>query len=343
MKKVLLLTMMALFAVTVLLTNCSQTTVSSAKIYMNQSEYDQAIAQCEIAIEQKPNNPEAYFIMGQAYGFKRMYREMNDAFVKSLELSNKYASNIEEERVKYWTDLTNSGVASLNQNRVTDAIEQFSMAIVLVPEELVPYKNLAYSYIRDRKDSLAIQVYLDALEIDPTDLETKNFLGSVYYNTKNYDKAIEMLSEVVSNEDPTSDIYAQAVFSLAICYDVQGQSEKAIETYQSALDVAPDDKALLFNMGRLLAQQQNYEQAIEYFRKVLDQAPDDVETLISIGYSYNQLEKFQEAIPHLEKAVELDPNNANAWTNLGISYIRTEQGEKGNAAFEKAKEIQNIP
>ncbi|MBN2031192.1 tetratricopeptide repeat protein [bacterium] len=341
MKKVLLLTMMASLATILLLTSCSQTTVSSAKIYMNQFEYDQAIEQCELAIEQKPDNPEAYFIMGRAYGFKKMYREMNDAFIKSLELSNKYASDIREDRQKHWTDLQNAGVTSLKQNRISDAIEEFSMAIELVPEETVPYKNLALAYIQNRNDSLATQTYEKILEIDPEDLESKGILGALYYRNRDYNNAIAHLEQVVNNADPTSSAYSQAVFNLALAYDMTEQSDKALETYKNALEVNPDEQNLLFNMGRLYIVQQDYENAIVYLKRVLEQNPDDLEANRTIGSCYNLLNKFEEAIPYLEKAVELDPNDANAWNQMGIAYIRTGQGEKGQAAFDKVLELQN--
>ena len=341
MKKVLLLTMMASLATILLLTSCSQTTVSSAKIYMNQSEYDQAIEQCELAIEQKPDNPEAYFIMGQAYGFKKMYREMNDAYIKSLELSNKYASDIREERQRHWMDLQNAGVTSLKQNRLSDAIAQLTMAIELVPDETVPYKNLAYAYIQDRNDSLAIQTYQKILELDPEDLESKGFLGALYIHNRDYDNAILYLEQVVNNADPTSAAYSQAVFNLALAYDMTEQSDKALETYKSALEVNPDEKDLLFNMGRLYIMQQDYENAIVYLKRVLEQDPDDFEANATVGQCLNLLNKFEEAIPYLEKAVELNSNNPNAWNQLGIAYIRTGQGEKGQAAFDKVLELQN--
>ncbi|MCJ7812368.1 tetratricopeptide repeat protein, partial [bacterium] len=273
----------------------------------------------------------------------KMYHEMNEAFIKSLEFSNKYASQIEKQRLEHWTNFINSGVIALRQNRVNEAIEQFQIAIELVPDRTVPYKNLAYAYVQNKNDSLAIETYLKVLEIDSTDLETKGYLGVLYLRKQDYEKAITYLEEVVTKSDPTSTVYSQAVSNLAICYDIKGQSDKAIEIYKKALEISPNDKDLLFNMARLHAQQKNYEQAIEYFQRVLEQAPDDVDAIVDIGYCYNQLEKFTEAIPYLEKAVELDPNNTSAWTNLGISYIRTEQGEKGNAAFKKVEELRNIP
>ena len=151
------------------------------------------------------------------------------------------------------------------------------------------------------------------LEIDPEDLETKGTLGALYFKNQDYDNAILYLEEVVNNADPTSTAYSQAVFNLALAYDITDQSDKALETYESALVANPDDKDLLYNMGRLYILQQDYENAAIYFKKVLEQDPEDFEANVNVGSSYNLMEQFEEAIPYLEKPVELNPNNANAW------------------------------
>ncbi len=343
MKKKLFFIFMVCLVGTVLLIHCAQTTVSSAKIYMDQKEYDQAIEQCKIAIEQKPNNTEAYYIMGQAYGFKQKYHEMNEAFIKSLEFSNKYASQIEKQRVECWTSLINSGVMALRQNQVNEAIEQFQLAIELLPDRTAPYKNLAIAYMQNQNDSLAIETYLKVLEIDSTELEIKGNLGILYLRSQDFEKAITYLEEVVAKSDPTSTAYSQAVSYLAICYDTTNQPDKALETYKAALAVSPSDKDLLYNLGRLYLYQEKYEEAVGYFLKVIEQAPDDVDAHINVGQGYIRIEKFSESIPYLEKAVELDPNSVNAWNLLGIAYIRIGQEEKGNAAFKKVEELSNIP
>ena len=113
MKKLLIIA--GLMLLVIMATGCQQTAVTSAKVYMQQSNYDKAIEQCKLAIQEIPNNPEAYFIMGEAYSAKRMYREMNEAFKKSLESSKKFELDIERTRDKNWRDLFNGGVGYVKQ------------------------------------------------------------------------------------------------------------------------------------------------------------------------------------------------------------------------------------
>jgi tetratricopeptide (TPR) repeat protein len=213
------------------------------------------------------------------------------------------------------------------------------LAILLIPEKVDAYKNLAFSYAQKDDQEAAIQTYHDALQVAPDDLEIKNFLGQLHYSTKKFDKAIEILSEVIEKADPSSETYSQALLSLAFSYDLTDQPDKAIAAYKSAIKASPDNTDLIFNLGRILMQQKDFDKAIENFQKVIDKKPEDFDALMSIGNCYLNMEKFEEAVPFYEKATEIKPDNIQAWNNLGVAYIRSDDEEKGKAAFDKVDSL----
>jgi tetratricopeptide (TPR) repeat protein len=338
MKKVWILVAAALLAAFVL-TGCQQTAVTAAKVYLQQKNYDAAIVQAKKAVEQVPNDAEAYFVLGQAYGFKGMYIEMNDAYTKSLENSQSHAADIERERANHWVNTFNAGVSSYRQDKLDEAIELFKIAIILQPKKTEGHKNLAFAYAQKGDFDTAIKTYEEGIEMDPNDLELKNYLGQLYYNMKKFDEAIEILSDVVQNSQPATDVYNQALLSLAFSYDMTNQAEKAIQTYTNAIENDPENTDLLFNMGRLQQQLEKYEEAITYFKQVIENNPNDFDSMISVGNCYLQLEKFTDSIPYFEKATELKPDSVQAWNNLGVAYFRSGQEEKGKEAFTKADQL----
>src|SRR4030042_3460793 len=307
-KYVLFAVLMAGFVL--IFSSCQQTAVTSAKVYMQQQNYDMAIEQAKMAVETVPTDPEAWYVLGQAYGMKRMVREMNDAFTSSLKQSPKFSEQIEQERLKHWIDSFNSGVSLIKQGDSKGSIEKFKLAIELMPDRVDGHKNLAYSYTHANNDSMAIETYKSAIQVAPDDLELKSFLGLLYYKTKKFDKAVEVLQEVVTKADPSTQEYSEALYNMAYSYDLMGQSDKAIQAYETALKVSPNDKDLIFNMGRLYFMQENYEKAVENFKRVVELSPDDADSYTNLGQSYLLLKQYQEAIPHFVKATELSPDNA---------------------------------
>jgi len=355
----------------ILFTTCQQSTVTSAKVYINEGNYDKAIEQCKLAIEQTPENPDAYYVLGQAYGSKKMYKEKNDAYNKSLELSNKYSAAIEKDKSKHWFTIFQEGVNFINQGNMEEAADKFKIAIELVPDMIDAYKNLAYTYTQMNDNSSAIETYIKAVKIDSTDLELQNFLGVLYYQNKDYNNAIKILKKILSKADPQTKIYQDALYNLAYSYDLNGEADKAIETYENALTSSPNDKDLMFNMGRLYFIQEKYDKAIESFQKVSELDPNDFDVQLNIGNAYiniaQDLDKkiralddkgkpilseaeiaektnlckdiFTKAIPYLERATQIKPDNWTAWNNLGVAYVRAGMIEKGKEAFEKAETL----
>ncbi len=328
-----------LLMVFVVFTGCQNTAVTSAKVYMQQNNYDKAIEQCKIAIDQNPKDAEAYFVLGKAYGTKGLYYEMKDAFDNSLAISNVRAFDINALKDRYWREIFNSGVSSYRRDKLDDAVAKFILAIKLIPDSISAYKNLGITYSQMGKDSLAVETYLEAIKIAPQDLKLKTILGALYYKNAEYEKSIDVLKKVVEAADPNSKEYADAMISMAFSYDFLGESEKAKETYLVALSKVPNNKDIVFNLGRLNFMQKNYEDAIENFQKVLEIDPEDFESYLNIGNAYLQLEKFEESIPFYQKAVELKPDNANAWNNLGVAYVRAGNTVKGKEAFDKAESL----
>ena len=109
----------------ILISGCASPQVTAAKVYIQQNNLDKAIERATLAVEQNPNDAEAYYVLGQAYGLKDQFREMNQAFDKSLEISPKYAVEIDDQKKKFWQNLFAKGVLSIKQNKLELALEQF--------------------------------------------------------------------------------------------------------------------------------------------------------------------------------------------------------------------------
>jgi tetratricopeptide (TPR) repeat protein len=341
MKKQMWLSLALLLALCVfaLFTGCQDTYTTSAKVYMQQNNYDKAIEQCLLAIDQIPNNAEAYYVLGQAYGQKGMYRELNDAFNKSLAISPIHEADVKYNKDKFYADLFNSGVAKIKEDKLDDAAKKFEIAIEILPKKMDGYKNLAFTYTKMGNDSMAIETYKKAIVLDSTDMELRTFMGILYYKAKKFEPCISTMSVVMEKANPKSKQYADALYYTAYSCDLLGKADEALGVYLKALEQSPNDVDLLFNLGRLHYMKNSYEKALEYFNRVLLTSPNDFEGNMNVGNCYLQLKKYQESLPYLEKAVEIKADNSQAWNNLAVSYINLGMKDKGKEAFDKAEAL----
>jgi protein O-GlcNAc transferase len=330
---------------------CQQTAVTSAKVYIQQGQYEKALEQCELAVKTNPKDPAAWFVMGQTQGLLGNYREMNNAFKKSLEISPIHQTEITQQRNKYYVDLFNSGAGAIKNNDYQKAKDNFILCTEMVPEKSEAFTNLALIYSLTNEDSLAILTYRQSIEKDPSNLEVQSTLGIVYYRNKMYDEAIKVLQGVVAKAEPGSDVYNKAIQNIAYSYDLKDEKDKAIEIYTDVLKSRPDDADTWFNLGRLYFMQgQNldkedpkraemFEKAIKAFKEVIRISPDDFDSNLNVAQAMLEMEKWTEAVPYYEKAVELNSRSQLAWNNLGVCYVRTGKMDEGKAAFEKAEAL----
>jgi tetratricopeptide (TPR) repeat protein len=308
---------------------------------MQQGIFDKAIEQCKLALSQNPNDADAYFYMGQAYGESANYKEMNEAFNQCLKIGTKYASQIEEYKNKYFTTLFNNGVSDIKQGNFEKAVQNYTLCTEILPKRMDGYINLGYAYTQWKKDTIAVEVYKKALGVDSTNLEIRSYLGTLYYRTKQYEKSVAVLKSVIDKADPKTKIYQDALYYTAYSYDLLQQTDKAIDTYMTALKATPDNKDLLFNLGRLYLLKEDYEKASEYFNRVLATNPDDFDAVFNIGFAMIQQKKYEEAVALFKKATELKPENVNAWTNYGVALIQTGKTDEGREALKKAENLKS--
>ncbi|MBN2104865.1 tetratricopeptide repeat protein [bacterium] len=366
MKRQMLLMIMVAFIVLIML-GCENTYITSAKVYMQQRQYDKAIEMCETAISQSPSNPDAYFVLGKAYYEKGDHRQMNEAFKKSLEIDPKNANEIDYFRAQSYRDLFNSASQLSENQKYDEAAEKYELATEILPDRHEAYLNLAVTYLQAENDSMAIQTYLRALNEMPDSLRFAYNLGLTHYNNADYEQAVKAFSQVVEKSESSSKLYFESLFNMANAYAMLKQEDKALEIYEQALKNDPENTMILFNMGRMLLLQEKYEKAIEVLEKVLAVSPDDYDANFAIGTAYLQINNelidifnqkvdemskseakehkeememnFKKALPHFEKAVELKPDNSSAWQQLGTVYVRLGETKKGEEAFAKSDEL----
>ena len=96
----------------------------------------------------------------------------------------------------------------------------------------------------------------------------------------------------------------------------------AIAELKAALTFAPDDPALLDDLGTTYYAAREYEQAISTLAPLVKANPDDPRLLVIYGDSLLELQRVDEAIPYLQRAVEREPAEAMPRLALGRAYLQ---------------------
>ena len=101
-----------------------------------------------------------------------------------------------------------------------------------------------------------------------------------------------------------------------------------------------------FRLGKLAEDRIDYRKALEYFEKAVQLAPENAEYLNEVGLLLVELGQYDQAISNYEKALEIDietlgPNHINIakyWNNLGGAWKEKGEYDKAIEFYEKALE-----
>jgi tetratricopeptide (TPR) repeat protein len=131
----------------------------------------------------------------------------------------------------------------------------------------------------------------------------------------------------------------EAHYNLAAMLQVRGASAEAMQHYEMALRIRPEDPAVNNAFGGTIIASGHPEAAVPYLRTALRTRPDYFDAHYNLGIALAMQENFKEAVEQFRAAVRINPRDANAEANLGTALAETGNWKEGQIHLEKALAI----
>ncbi len=96
--------------------------------------------------------------------------------------------------------------------------------------------------------------------------------------------------------------------------------DKALEQYNHALELRPDDPDVLSNRGNALDGLKRYEEALATYNRVLELRPDDPVALNSRSAALMHLQHYRDALADIDRSLELSPAYRCAFYNRACLF-----------------------
>ena len=130
-------------------------------------------------------------------------------------------------------DLFKKGVNYMSNDKLSDAIRSFELALRLDPQYVEAWIKKGYAHFHLRDYSFAISSYDMALNIDPDNHEAWNLKGLAYYKMNNYAKAIECCTKAL-DANPNDGL----VWYNYACYlTLDGKIDDGMEALKRAIEI----------------------------------------------------------------------------------------------------------
>jgi tetratricopeptide (TPR) repeat protein len=162
-------------------------------------------------------------------------------------------------------------------------------------------------------------------------------LGEKVMATVDYQEALRHYDNII---DPRSS-NALALYRRGVAHDGTGQTDKALNDYDAAIRLAPDDARAYFERAVLLAgRKRAYDRAIADFSRAVELDPRDVRTLLRRGDAYGQMAQFALALADFDRAIALAPNFAPSYVARGVVNARRKAYDLALPDFATALRLQ---
>lgn len=170
--------------------------------------------------------------------------------------------------------------------------------------------------LQAKEPSGAIAAFQKVLQADPGCGDAYSGIGHAFLDLGEFSGAKVAFSKSIELK-PTPSRYVL----LGGVLKKLGERKAALDAFQNALRLSPENEEALFNTADIVQERQP-EEAIAMLRKALEIAPDFVECYVELGALLNRTGQFYAAEQLLRKGVELDPMNIWIWIELGNSLWR---------------------
>jgi tetratricopeptide (TPR) repeat protein len=162
--------------------------------------------------------------------------------------------------------------------------------------------------------------------------ETTQHLVQTYLKLEDTDKAIETYQKAIDRTPSDADLHA----ALGQLYFAEDRYDESAQQYRAAMEIDPSTTNR-YSYGEALLKVNNYSEAEIQFNQVKRLDPESYAGDYGLGKMYAQSGDYSNAIEHFEKAIELDPEFYDAYAEIGYAYADDGQIEK---AREVAAELE---
>jgi pentatricopeptide repeat protein len=277
----------------------------------------------------------------EGYGLERIFAMVDQLTEKiktdlnvSLEIaeSSRGIAELSTNSLKAWRYYTDS-IEGLNKLFYKDAIAQLNKAIAIDSNFVSAYLRLIHGYSQEGMVKEAMQIYekLQQLKAHATEQD-------LYYIALMDARLKGDLQSMIAVHEEWLKKYPddrEANFNLATLFYSLNDHHRSIQNLGKTLQIDPNYKLAINQMGYEHAFIGNLTKAIAYLDKYQKIAPEEPNPYDSMGEIYSWYGEFEQAEKKLKAALNVNENFHVALLHLALVYLDQGEYKKALKTFEQ--------
>lgn len=218
-----------------------------------------------------------------------------------------------------------------------EAIQDLQYALSLDSTNVDYHHLLADVYMDYFRSRLALRTMERAAALYPERIPTLLKLSEFQYILKQYEASFATLDKVLKLEPRNPDAY----FMMGMNFKEAGDTTRAINSFQTAVEIEPATVDAWVSLGQLHASIGS-PLAMRYFDNAVDEAANLPARIIALHAKADYLrdqEQLEEAKALYREINRMDRQYEEGYFNTGVIYLKQDSLEKAYAHFNMAVEV----
>lgn len=225
----------------------------------------------------------------------------------------------------------------VKEHQLDVAINDCKRAIKIDSQNVKNHLLLADVYFAANKTKLSKDKLEEIIKKFPHHTEAYLKLAELYYLVRQYDKAIEHVNKALKIDETLSKGY----YIKGNVYKEMGDTNKAISSFQTAIEQDPQMVDAFIDLGVLYAAKNN-TLALQYYNNALKLDPKNNIALYDKAFFFQQIGNADSAISSYQYILKLYPQSPQVLYNLGAVEFGLKKNHQ-NAIDYFTKAIQQKP
>lgn len=247
-------------------------------------------------------------------------------------LSSKYFDKAISFDAKYIDAYIENGRVNIEMRKIFLAKGYFEKALQLQPDNAITIKELASLYFNDRQFQKAI----DLAQKCKTCPEGERIIAMSSYQIEDYAKAISGLEKVLA-KNPND---AEATYTLGRSYLEIEDYKNAIKQYQKALVLDPAKNVWMYELALQLYNSNDYLNAKKYFVMAGTAGyPKSNDFYENLGFAYINTGDIDNGLKNLTIVLSRKPNNKELLNDMAQALYTAKHYEEALSYYQKLLEL----
>lgn len=225
-----------------------------------------------------------------------------------------------------------SGNVNLEMRKIDPALGNFTKAYELEPGNNEVIKQLSALYFNNRQFQKAIDLAQKCNSCPDAD----RIIGMSYYNLEDYGKAETLLQKAINKNDKD----AEASYTLGRTYLELENEKNAIPLYQKAITIEPERNVWIYELALIYYNQDDYKDALKYFNMAGDKGYNKTNDYYeNVGFAQLYTGDAENGMKTLNEVLNKKPNNKELINNIASAMYETKRYDNALLYYQKLLEL----